>query len=603
MNSNKLILQLALNFKSTYFVLLLLYPIILLPTAATGLIAKSVFDILQGAESISIVFDSVSINVGPTNEQKIALTFSLIGILVLMHVIHVLPHFTALYYLAKQQFQLTSLLQRNMLFSLYRRPGADGLPQSPGEAISRFRGDPLQIAGFIFSSQNLFASALVGSIAFAILLSVSQTLTLIVFVPLVLIVGAAHIASAKIQKYREASRKTTGDVTHAIGEFFSGIQAIQVAGAEACVMEHFRDLNEKRREAGLKDLLFNNVLEAVFGGVSTIGLGIVLLLVGKEMRSGAFSAGDFALYQYYLFWMMGLPATLGTFLIGAQQSKVAVDRMQQIMGNDSPNKLVEFAPTYLWGEFPKIPPVAKHPQDRLDHLEVSGLTYTYDGDKGIRDINLSIKKGSVTVVCGNVGSGKSTLLRTLLGLLPAESGKIYWNGEPVEFPDTFFVPPHSAYIPQVPHLYSDSVRDNILMGMQADKLRLDEVLRRAAIEDFEHTLDNGLDTLIGPKGVRLSGGQQQRVAAARMFIRDAEILVCDDLSSALDNDTETKIWTRLLEARDSENRTYLIVSHRPTILKHADHIVVIKDGTIVDEGTPRAMLAESKELAKVILTQ
>ena len=292
------------------------------------------------------------------------------------------------------------------------------------------------------------------------------------------------------------------------------------------MVDHFRKFNEARRKAGLKDLLFNNFLGAVFGGVSTIGLGIVLLLVGREMRSGAFSAGDFALYQYYLGWIMAIPAGLGFFLIGAQQVRVSLQRMQETMRDEPLEKLVEGSPTYLWGAFPTIPYVAKQPEDRFEQLDIQGLTYHYvNSDNGIDDVNLTIKRGDFVVITGRVGAGKSTLLRSILGLLPIQSGKTYWNHQLVDAPDRFFVPPRTAYVPQVPQLYSDSLKDNILLGLPEGQVDISAALERAALEEIEDILEDGLDTLVGPRGVKLSGGQIQRTAAARMFIRDAELLV------------------------------------------------------------------------------
>ena len=297
MNSNRQVIQLALHAKGPYTVLLFVVPLMVLPGAVTGLVAKGVFDILQGVESVSALSGWIGFAVGGTVDQKINLVYWLVGGLVTMHLLHIFPYFFGYYWFNRMNFLITSVLQRNMLSSIYRRPGAEGLPDSAGEAISRFRGDPGEVAGFLFASHNLFVNLLVGALALVLLMSVNVLVTTIVFLPLLVIVAVAHVASAKVQKYRLASRETTGKVTGIIGEFFGAIQAVQVAGAENRVMNHFRKFNEARRKAGLKDLLFNNLLGAVFGGVSTIGLGVVLLLVGREMRSGAFSAGATARWQ------------------------------------------------------------------------------------------------------------------------------------------------------------------------------------------------------------------------------------------------------------------------------------------------------------------
>ncbi|HEY3418699.1 MAG TPA: ABC transporter ATP-binding protein, partial [Armatimonadota bacterium] len=192
--------------------------------------------------------------------------------------------------------------------------------------------------------------------------------------------------------------------------------------------------------------------------------------------------------------------------------------------------------------------------------------------------------------------GKTTLLRVLLGLLSKDAGEIRWNGQPVESPGEFFVPPHSAYTAQVPRLFSDSLRDNVLMGMDKDDEEIAGALHQAVLgEDMLH-LEDGLETLVGPKGVKLSGGQMQRTAAARMFVRDAELLVFDDLSSALDVETEHKLWERVF-AR--EGATCLVVSHRKAALRQADRIIVMKDGRIEATGTLSELLESCEEMQRL----
>ncbi|MDA1298826.1 MAG: ABC transporter ATP-binding protein [Proteobacteria bacterium] len=575
--------------------LLLVYPLLALPEAATGLAAKGVFDILQGLETVSILSGWLTLEVGSAMEDRIDWVFYLVGGLMLLHVVHVIPYFAGFYWFVRMQHLLTSLLQKNMLTSVYRRPGAEGLPDSAGEAISRFRGDAAEAAGFIFGSQNMVSNLIVGGAALTLLMHVDPWITSVVFFPLLIVVITARVASARVERYRRASRETTGDVTGAIGELFGAVQAVQVACAENRIIEHFRQFNERRRVAGLKDVLFNNLLGVIFGGVATIGLGVVLLLAGSKLRSGELTAGDFALYQYYLFWILGIPVTIGSMLVRVQQLKVSLGRMQQLTGED-PEQLVARSNTYLWGEYPSLSHPAKEPGDQLQQLEVKGLTSIFPGtDKGIDDVSFRLGRGSLTVITGRVGAGKSTLLRAVLGLLPVDRGEVYWNHERVVSPDSFFVPPRSAYVPQVPQLYSDSLRDNILMGMPEDRVNLPEALRRSALDEIEELLDEGLDTLVGPRGVRLSGGQIQRAAAARMFVRDAELLVFDDLSSALDVKTEQKLWQRIAEV----GSTCLVVSHRRAVLRAADQIIVLKDGHVEGIGTLPELLEGCEEMQRI----
>ncbi len=206
---------------------------------------------------------------------------------------------------------------------------------------------------------------------------------------------------------------------------------------------------------------------------------------------------------------------------------------------------------------------------------------------------MRLRRGSFTVITGRIGAGKTTLLEVLLGLLPREAGEIRWNGKPVADPAAFFVPPRSAYTPQTPRLFSATLQDNILLGLPEGQVDLEAALRLAALEQDVQVMPAGLQTLLGPRGVRLSGGQVQRTAAARMFVRAPELLVFDDLSSALDVETERALWERLFQRGET---TCLTVSHRRAAWQRADQIILLRDGAIEASGTLAELLATCAEM-------
>jgi ATP-binding cassette, subfamily B, bacterial len=508
------------------------------------------------------------------------------------------------------RFRMAGLLRRNMLTHVLKQPGARAIPCSPGEAISTFRDDVEQVEEAVSWSVDTFGMTCFAVVSAFILVRIDATMTLWVFLPLVAVVTLAQASTAILQKYRAASREATSQVTGAISEMFGSVQAIQVAGAESRMIKHFMSLNDNRRKAVLRDKVLSQGLDSVFSNAVNIGTGLILLFAAQHIQTGSFTVGDFALFVYYLTFVTQFIQNFGKFLTYYKQAVVSKDRMLDLLQGASSDKLVESHPLYLRSELPEPEQLtrteapaaedvklSRGPDSVEPLLEAKELTFRYPGSgRGVEAVSLKLAPGSFTVITGRIGSGKTTLVRSLIGLLPLTSGKIIWNGEAVSSPGDFFVPPRSAYTPQVPQLYSDTLRNNILLGVAEEEERLETAVYSAVLErDVEH-LSQGLDTVIGPRGVKLSGGQAQRTAAARMLVRDAELLVFDDISSALDVETEERLWHRLFERK---NAACLVVSHRKPALQRADQIVVLKDGRVDDIGTLEELLKRNEELQRL----
>ena len=436
-----------------YLVNCLIWIFIHVSPVIPGLIAKEFFDTLSG---------KATLNVG---------IWGLIVLTAVTAIVTIMGIFCGASTDIVHRFTMSALIRRNLLQCILQKPGANSIPYSVGEAVNCFRDDADQAEDAISWTLDVIGTAVFAIVAIVILLSINAKITVFVFTPLVAVVAIAQIASERVEKYRTASREATGKVTGALGEIFGSVQAIQVSGSEDYIINHLNELNKERHKMVLRDSVLSQLLDSVFTNTVSIGTGFILLLVGQSMKGGSFTVGDFALFIYYLTFVADFTHFFGTFIAHYQQTGVAFKRMYELLQGEPQETLVKHNALHLKGEIEETKCNLNIEGERFKKLKVKRLTYIYkNSGGGIKDIDFKLKEKSFTVITGRIGSGKTTLLKTLLGLLPADYGTIYWNGERVKEPAQFFVPPVSAYTAQVPNLFSDTVRNNILLGLPDDQV-------------------------------------------------------------------------------------------------------------------------------------
>ena len=315
-------------------------------------------------------------------------------------------------------------------------------------------------------------------------------------------------------------------------------------------------------EAMIKDQVWSDAQFSVNFSLTDVCVGLALVVASRNRLE----AGEISLFASYLFNLVWLPHRLGGVIVGRRRFDVSASRLDAMMSpRPGVDRLTEHRPSPLLGGAPTpiAPLAARLP---LECLDVTGLSIA---SRGLGAVDVRLSAGTLTVVTGPVGSGKSSLLRGLIGLLETDAGQVRWNGDLVTDRAAFFVPPQCAYVAQVPRLFAETLADNLRLGHDLSDERLFEAVHLAAFDQDVADLARGLDTVIGTRGVRLSGGQAQRAAAARALVHRPELVVIDDLSSALDIDTELALWDRLAAA----GLTVLAASNRPAALARADQVI------------------------------
>ena len=489
-----------------------------------------------------------------------------------------------------------SLLRHNAVESIYRRPGALTLPVPVGDVVKRLGPGIPEITRSLRSVILQTLGAVTMLIAVYIMARTNLPLTVVALAPLVIAAVAVNRAGARLVDLRRASLAAEGQIGAFLREIFGAVQTVKVAGAEERVAQRFVDFNEARRKRVLQERLFQDVImTSLLQNISYLSTGLLLLLAWRYMLAGTFTISDFALFTYFLPIISSFAMEFGQTFTAYKRSEAAFERLSEPLEKKEVSRLARHQPIYLTGKVPDMPqPDPLAPGEHLKTLEITHLTCLHpDLKRGIHNVSLRIDRGTVTAVTGRVGAGKTTLLRVLLGLLPVQSGEIYWNELKVEDPGTFFVPPRAVYVRQTPQLFSTTLRENILLGLPED--RLEGAVQAAVLDQDLPALERGLETQIGPRGVKLSGGQLARAATARALARPAELLVFDDVSSALDLETEQLLWTRLRQL----SATLLVATHRREALSRADQIIVLKDGRVEAAGKLGTLLETCKEMKKL----
>ncbi|MGP0575531.1 ABC transporter ATP-binding protein [Paenibacillus peoriae] len=404
---------------------------------------------------------------------------------------------------------------------------------------------------------------------------ISWKLTLAAILPLPFIALAMSIYGKAVHERYTLAQDAFGDMNDQVLESVAGIRVIRAYVQERMDEKRFADITDdvfrKNLAVARMDALFEPTIRLCVGLSYVIGLGYGIYLVFHN----DITLGELVSFNMYLGMMIWPMFAIGELINIMQRGSASLDRVNETL--DVQSDVQDAAQ-----------PV---PVDRLESIRMKDVTFRYPTSTidNLSHVSLELKRGETLGVVGRTGSGKSTLLKQLLHEYPTGNGDILISG--IRLEDIAVEQLHSwiGYVPQEQILFSKSVRENIQFGKpRADDDDIMEAIRTAAFDQDLGTLSDGLDTLVGEKGIALSGGQKQRVSLARAFIGDPDILLLDDALSAVDARTEARIIDNIRRKRSG--KTTLISTHRLSAVEHADRIVVLEQGRIIEEGTHSELL-------------
>lgn len=400
--------------------------------------------------------------------------------------------------------------------------------------------------------------------------TISWKLTFAALIPLPIMAIIMNKYGAAIHARFMKAQDAFGDMNNSVLESIRGVRVLRAFVQERQDAWRFsemtEDVYEKNMAVAKIDALFEPTIKILVGTSYTIGLGYGAMLVFES----AITLGDLVTFNVYLGMLIWPMFAVGELINILQRGNASLDRVEAILHHKPDVRSPEY-PIYV---------------SDVDSIEFKNVAFSYPFTKQnqLEISELLVLKGNTIGVVGKTGAGKTTLFKLLLREYSNMKGSILFSGIPIEQLDLQQLRGWIGYVPQDQVMFSKTIRENIQYGKDgATDEEIFKVLELAHFLEDMKELPQGLDTEVGESGVTLSGGQKQRVALARAFIKNPEILILDDSMSAVDGTTESKIIAHLKKER--QNKTTFIAAHRLSAVAHADHIIVLDNGKIVEEGT------------------
>jgi ATP-binding cassette subfamily B multidrug efflux pump len=456
-----------------------------------------------------------------------------------------------------------------------------------GKLLSYVMNDVTAVRESISQGVNQTTNAvflILSSMVMMILSSIPWNLIVVCVCPLLIIPFIVVYFGPRIRERSMRVQESLATMTGSAEEQFGGIRVTKTFAVEEMAKARFGQTVETIRDAQLSLVRMSSLFQAVLPFLGAFSLIFSILYGGYLTMQHRISLGDFVALTLYLRLIVNPLQQLGNVINTMQRSRASLERM---------NKLLEEAPDI------QEAPDAKSLDSRGD-IQIRHLSFGYpETDTTVlKDIDLTIKAGTTLGIVGRTGSGKTTLVKLLLRVYESSRGSIRFDH--IELQDITLESLRSriAYVPQDGFLFSTTIRDNIAFSdREASLEEIEQAAQQASIYENIMQFTDHFETKLGERGVTLSGGQRQRTSLARGLLKKAPVLILDDSVSAVDSLTEASILQSLRKLR--ANKTTIIISHRISAVKHADEIIVLNEGSIVQRGTHRQLIALEGEYASI----
>lgn len=422
--------------------------------------------------------------------------------------------------------------------------------------------------GFIgYGIRNIIASGLLLSLMF----SVNWKLAVIVIVPMTIEVFIANKLKDKIKNAEKDAQDNYRQMSEFVQESTDSIRTTKAFNKENMQMSIFKNKSEKVQNKYIQIGIYYALLMSSMSMCFGLCYALSFIFGIKFIALNVITIGEFIAFNAYIKDMYWPLTWIPQLITRTKKMQVAFEKLNKFYELD--NEFLGNSDNTLNGD-----------------IIINNLTFSYNKNKVLKDVNITIEKGKTLGIIGTIGSGKTTIANLLLRLYDIEDGKIFINGKDINQIDIEEIRNSFCYITQTNFLFSASVKDNIKLFQDFPEKAIIESSNKAALIEDINNMKDGIDTIVGEKGITLSGGQKQRVAIARAFLTNKNFVIFDDTFSALDNKTEKIILDNLKDLL--KDKTCIIISNRISDVKHADKIIVMDDGEIVQNGIHKELLLE-----------